>query len=135
MELKEALEILGLPPERGQALTPQELAAAIQAAEDKKALQAVEARHKDVKVRQLKVPLDDTYTRFAYGYIKYPDRSDISIAMTMKDTDPLAGKEIVLRNNWLEGDKSIIDDTELFLSACTALDELLSIRKAILKKN
>ncbi len=96
---------------------------------------AVSKRFPNQKVLQLKVPKNDSYTDFAYGYIKYPDRVDISIAMTMKETDPLRGKQIILENSWLEGDREIINDTELFLSACTVLDEVIGIRQAIVKKN
>lgn len=88
-----------------------------------------------IKVIMLKVPRNDEYTAFSYGFMKYPDRTDISIAMTMKDTDPLKGKEIVLRNSWLGGDESILNDTELFLSACTVLDDVIGVRQAIIKKN
>lgn len=98
-------------------------------------LNEVSLRHKGVRVIMLKVPKNDEYTEFAYGFIRYPDRTDISIAMTMKDTDPLKGKEIVLRNSWLEGDNEILEDTELFLSACTVLDEVIGVRQALLKKN
>ena len=98
-------------------------------------LAEVSKRHNQPKVLMLKVPLNDSYTEFKYGFIKYPDREYVSIAMTMQNTDPLKGKEVVLRNNWLEGDMQLIDDTELFLSTCTALDEVLSIRQAIVKKN
>ncbi|MGN7787419.1 hypothetical protein ACTJIJ_22995 [Niabella sp. 22666] len=136
MEIKEALQLLEMPADREASLKDSEKELLLQLANEKKMLQAVADRHRDIKkVYQLKVPLDDTYTKFTYGYLKYPDRSDISIAMTMDKTDPLKGKEIVLRNNWLEGDNQILEDDELFISATTALDDLLAIRKAIIKKN
>ena len=98
-------------------------------------LDEVSKRHNQPKVLMLKVPLNDAYSDFIYGFIKYPEREDVSIAMTLQNTDPLKGKQIVLENNWLEGDRRMIDDTELFLSACTALDEVLAIRQSIVKKN
>lgn len=107
----------------------------LQVQKEKELLDAVCKKHNEPKVLMLKVPTNDEYTEFEYGFIKYPDRSDVSIAMTMQNTDPLKGKEIVLRNNWLEGNMQLIEDTELFLSTCTALDEVLSIRQAIVKKN
>ncbi|MBS1641545.1 MAG: hypothetical protein JSR11_03620 [Bacteroidetes bacterium] len=106
-----------------------------QIAKEKAMIDEVAKRHNQSKVLMIKVPLNDAYTEFAYGFIKYPERTDVSIAMTMRDTDPLRGKEIVIRNNWLEGDMKLLDDDELFLSTCTALDEVLSIRQAIVKKN
>lgn len=98
-------------------------------------LDEVSKRHPAVKVLMLKVPLNDEYTKFTYGFLKYPNRTDVSIAMTMQNTDPLRGKQVVMESNWLEGDRRLIDDDELFLSACTALDSVLSIRQAIVKKN
>lgn len=98
-------------------------------------LERISKANNGIKVIMLKVPKNDEYTEFAYGFIKYPSRTDISIAMTMKDSDPLKGKEVVLRNSWLEGDKAILDDDELFLSACTVLDEVIGVRQAIIKKN
>ena len=102
---------------------------------EKDTLERLSKAHPGVKVIMLKVPVNDDYTEFKHGFIRYPSRVDVSIAMTMKDTDPLKGKEIVLRNSWLEGDKEIFDDDELFLSACTVLDEALSVRQALIKKN
>ncbi|NNV54528.1 hypothetical protein [Limnovirga soli] len=102
---------------------------------DKQLLDEVVQRHKVTKAYQIKVPIGESTTEFAYGYIRYPNRIDISIAMTLKDTDPLKGKEIVLRNSWLEGDMRILDDDELFLRATTVLDDILAVRRAILKKN
>ncbi|MDP1812336.1 MAG: hypothetical protein Q8K66_13120 [Sediminibacterium sp.] len=102
---------------------------------EKAEVEAVAKKHNAAKVVLLKVPLNDEYTEFAIGYIKYPEREDVSIAMTFKDTDPLRGKQIILENNWLEGDRRIIDDTETFLSACTVLDDVLAVRQAMLKKN
>lgn len=103
--------------------------------QEKERLDAIAKKYNVKKVIELKVPRDDAYTSFAIGYIKYPEREDVSIAMTFKDTDPLRGKMIVLENNWLEGDREIMDDTELFLSACTILDDVLAVRQAIIKKN
>jgi hypothetical protein len=103
--------------------------------EEQERLDAISKKNGGCRVIMLKVPKNDQYTEFAYGFIKYPDRTDISIAMTMKDTDPLKGKEIVLRNSWLEGDNEILEDTELFLSACTVLDEVIGVRQALVKKN
>ncbi|HMO63298.1 MAG TPA: hypothetical protein PKC39_14530 [Ferruginibacter sp.] len=102
---------------------------------EKEIMEAVAKRHNVAKVLMLKVPLNDEYSSFKYGFLKYPEREDVSIAMSLQNTDPLRGKQIVMENNWLEGDREIINDTELFLSACTALDEVLSIRQSIVKKN
>jgi hypothetical protein len=106
-----------------------------QMALEKAMIDEVAKRHNAAKVLMIKVALNDEYTEFTYGFIKYPAREDVSIAMTFKATDPLKGKQIVLENNWLEGDKKILEDDELFLSACTALDDVLAIRQAIVKKN
>ncbi|MGQ0737663.1 MAG: hypothetical protein ACT4OJ_01260 [Bacteroidota bacterium] len=115
--------------------TAEEKAFEVMKKEEQDKLDAISKKNGGIKVILLKVPKNDEYTEFAYGYIKYPDRTDISIAMTMKDTDPLKGKEIVLRNSWLEGDEEILKDTELFLSACTVLDEVIGVRQALVKKN
>lgn len=98
-------------------------------------LARISKKYNQPKVIMLKVPANNEYTEFVYGWIKYPERMDISIAMTMKDIDPLKGKQIILENSWLEGDKSILSDTELFLSACTVLDEVIGVRMAFVKKN
>lgn len=126
MEQIESLEQLF---EQDPDKTPNEVLA-YEEAETKKVL----AKNPGAKVIMLKVPKDDSYRNFAYAWIKYPSRVDVSIAMTMRDTDPLKGKEIVLRNSWLDGDMSILNDDELFLSACTVLDEVINIRQAIIKK-
>lgn len=102
---------------------------------DRMLMDQVAKRHNVAKVIMLKVPKDDLYTDFAIAYLKYPSRIDVSICMTLKNTDPLKGKQIVIENSWLEGDKEILTDDQLFMSACTGLDDLLSIRQSIVKKN
>lgn len=69
------------------------------------------------------------------AYFKKPSRQILSVALSLQDRDPLKSKELILRNCWLEGDKRIVDDDDLFISACTVVDEIMHYRKAVIKKN
>lgn len=46
----------------------------------------------------------------------------------------LEGGEIMLNSCWIDGDKEIKEDDDLFLSACMAACQLIEIKEASLKK-
>ena len=97
-------------------------------------LDAIASKHKVTKVYKLAVNIGDT-DEIAVGYIKKPNRSCIESAMSIATTKPLKSSEIVLRSNWLEGDMRILDDDDTFLNATTAVDQIIKIRRAEVKKN
>ena len=85
------------------------------------------------KIDTIEVPMNDERTKFAVGYLKKIDRQLMGAALTV--ADPIAAKEMVLNSIFVGGEKSILTDDELFFSACTVVGELMSFRRAILKKN
>ena len=56
-------------------------------------------------------------------------------AMSVMMKNPLKANEILLTSNWLEGDKRILEDDDLFLSAGQLLGEIIKVREGQLKKN
>ena len=97
-------------------------------------IDAVASRHKVAKVYKLSVNVGDT-DEIIVGYIKKPNRSCIESAMSLSASKPLKSSEIVLRSNWLEGDRRILEDDDTFLNATTAVDQIIKIRRAEVKKN
>lgn len=83
------------------------------------------------EVYELNIPLENDKVTC---YLRKPDRKTIAYALSVRDTNPLKAKEIVLENCFLAGDERIKTDDELFLSACTVLDEMIVVRVAELKK-
>lgn len=85
----------------------------------------------------------DVYEIIAYNsagekissFHKTPDRSDYGKALSVQDKNPITAKEIILRATFLEGDERVMSDDEFFYSACTVIDELLTVRLASIKKN
>ena len=73
--------------------------------------------------------------RSAVAYFRKPDRTLYGAALSIESRNPIAAKELVLKSTFLEGDKAILDDDDLFLSACTVIDEMLSVQQADIKKN
>jgi hypothetical protein len=96
-------------------------------------LAEIAAKHNVKTVFEISVPDDEN--KIVTAYFRKPTRQILSRALSMQERDPLNAKEIVLRNCYLEGDLSIMDDDEMFISACTVVDEIMTYRKATLKKN
>jgi len=96
-------------------------------------LDEIAAKHGVKTVFEISVQDEEENTVTAY--FKKPGRQVLSLSLSIQDRDPLKAKEIILRNGYLGGDKRIMDDDELFISACTVVDEMITYRKATLKKN
>lgn len=81
------------------------------------------------------VPLDDTGQHFAVCFIEKPSRPVLSKAVSeIAAGRLLEAAETIFRSCWIEGDQRIMDEDELFMSAATIVQELISFRQAILKK-
>jgi hypothetical protein len=105
-----------------------------EAAAEKQEMDAMCRKHNATTVFKCSIPKDDTYKTFLTLWLKKPSRTAISLSMSMEERDPLQGKEIILRDCLLEGD-DVFSDLDYFLSACTIVDQLTTIRRAALKKN
>jgi hypothetical protein len=84
-------------------------------------------------VHILEVPANDEGSEIAVAYLKPVDRTLMSAVLST--TDRVQQKEMVLQACWLAGDERIKTDDELFFSAMTILDGMLTFRMAELKKN
>ncbi len=70
-----------------------------------------------------------------YGAIlKSPERKDISYASIASQKDNLKFNQVVLERCWVFGDKEILNNTGLFLSASSKMDEIIGIKNVTLKK-
>lgn len=76
----------------------------------------------------------------AEAIVKYPSLNAYSIALTMEETNPLKGKLVVLNDMFLQGDRRMLEpdkstmNMKIFLRACTALDRILDLKAAVIKK-
>lgn len=96
-------------------------------------LDAIAQKYGAKKVFCIEVPRENG--SIAKAYFKKPDRNVYGAALSITSRNPLAAKETILRSTFLEGDKEIIEDDDLFFSACTVVDEMLDVTMAIIKKN
>lgn len=71
----------------------------------------------------------------AVSFHKKPSRADYGSALSMLEKNPITAKEIIIRSTFLEGDERVFTDDEFFYSACTVIDELLTVRLGTIKKN
>lgn len=105
--------------------------------EDQELIDAAK-KHGVDEVYKLIVPVNDE--DYAEAIVKYPSLNSYSIAMTLEDTNPLKGKLIVLNDMFLEGDRRMLEpdkstmNMKIFLRACTALDRILDLKAAGIKK-
>lgn len=108
-----------------------------QAQEDQEMIDACK-KHGVDEIYKLRVPVSGE--DFTEALVKYPSLNSYSIAMTLEDTNPLKGKLIVLNDMFLEGDRRMLEpekstmNMKIFLRACTAIDRILDLKAAGIKK-
>jgi hypothetical protein len=99
---------------------------------DKK-IETLKVKHgKDIF--EISVPLDDENKEFATAYFKKPTRDHFSIYAMKVGSNPIEAAEILLNNTFIEGDRKILEEDELFFSAMGKLDEMIKVRVASIKK-
>ena len=63
-----------------------------------------------------------------------PDRRTLDLAMKSSKQRDSMFNETILRNCWLSGNKEIITDDDLFMSASSKLDQIIEFKEAELEK-
>jgi len=91
-------------------------------------------KRKHGEVYELVVPMDDDGNEFAVGYVKKPGRQLLGKTSRLLEVNPIAANEMILKDIWLAGDQRIITDDDLFLSASLEINNLVTVRMAVLKK-
>lgn len=86
-------------------------------------------------VYELRVPADDEGREIAVGYLKKPNLDTLAASASIAQSNPIKAAEVVLRNCWIEGDERILNEEEFLISALTALESLIQVRKATLVKH
>jgi len=97
-----------------------------------------ELKAKYGKVATLTVPLDeDDSEKVATLYLKRPDRTTRNIVGKLAGTDGAKAIEVALKNLYIGGDKLelVLSNDYAFASLDEAIVEMLSVQKAVLKKN
>jgi hypothetical protein len=67
-------------------------------------------------------------------YLKKPDRSTLSYATTVGQSDPMKYNEVVLENCWITGDPEFKTNDEYFLAAIGVMEALVEYKTAEIKK-
>lgn len=95
------------------------------------ALEVLRLKHGEIYT--MTIPVDDLGTEVAVGYFKKVDRQIMGASLSI--SDPIVSKQIILESTFIDGDRRILDEDDLFFSACMLVDEMLTFRKGELKKN
>ena len=64
--------------------------------------------------------------------LRRPTRKDISYASVGRD--PMQLSETMLKQLWLDGDKEILEQDDLFLAVVAKMEEVMKIKEAEIKK-
>lgn len=64
--------------------------------------------------------------------LRRPTRKDISYASVVRD--PMQLSETMLKQLWLDGDKEILEQDDLFLAVVAKMEEVMKIKEAEIKK-
>lgn len=87
------------------------------------------------KVYAIVVPCNDERTDVAVGFIKKPDRALLGLVLSQITVNQIKAFEILLNSTWIEGDERILKDDDVFMSAMTSLNKMITIRQGVLKKS
>ena len=66
--------------------------------------------------------------------LRKPNRKELGYASVAGKEDPLMFNELILKSCWLDGDKEIMENDDLFLSVGQKIGELISVKEAELEK-
>lgn len=64
--------------------------------------------------------------------LRRPTRKDISYASVVRD--PMQLSETMLKQLWLDGDKELLEQDDLFLAVVAKMEEVMKIKEAEIKK-
>lgn len=64
--------------------------------------------------------------------LRKPNRKDLSYVSVVKD--PIQMSETLMRQLWVDGDREILEDDQLFLAAIPKMEEVTRIKEAEVKK-
>lgn len=73
-------------------------------------------------------------TKDAVCYIRSPQRKDLSHATTVAGNDPFKFNEVIMKDCWLFGDDSMINDIDKFLGVSEQLGDIIEKAETKLKK-
>ena len=95
-------------------------------------IDAAKLKFKGVTLAQL--PKDDDMTEYLTVLVRQPDRSVMSEFSKWSDKNPGKADDILVKSCLLSHKEVVIADDGLFAGCVDAIAQLISIRKAILKK-
>lgn len=87
------------------------------------------------KIDEWKAKHGDLYQISVEGkscLLRRPTRKDISYASVVRD--PMQLSETMLKNLWLDGDREILEQDDLFLAVVAKMEEVMKIKEAEIKK-
>ena len=64
--------------------------------------------------------------------VRKPNRKDLSYVSVVKD--PIKMSETLLKQLWIEGDKEIQDQDDLFLAVIPKMEEVIKVKESQIKK-
>ena len=64
--------------------------------------------------------------------LRKPNRQDLSYASVVKD--PIKMSETLLKQLWVEGDKEIQEQDDLFLAVIPKMEEVIKVKESQIKK-
>ena len=117
-----------------EELTANPIATAIAACVITDAMKAdAKAKYGD-KVKLRGIPLDENETRFLDVLVIPPSRKVVGEFEKWADRDPNKAKEIVVKACLLTWKDQVMADDDIFNCCFSAISDLISIRKAVVKK-
>ena len=64
--------------------------------------------------------------------VRRPNRKDLSYVSVVKD--PIKMSETILKQLWVEGDKAIQEQDDLFLAVIPKMEEVIKVKESQIKK-
>lgn len=94
----------------------------------------VKGRHRTDKVYLIEVEGDEEGDKTHRAWLRKPTLKTMSAFYTASQQDPIIAAKVVFNDCFLEGDREITDDDEIFMGAMNQIEELMKVRRARLVK-
>jgi hypothetical protein len=89
-------------------------------------------KHGAKAVYKLEIEGDDAQ-KFV-GWIRKPNLDEIGAFVSLSQSNPVKGAQVLLNSTWLEGDELIKTEEELFLGVMSVLNNIIKVRVAKVSK-
>jgi hypothetical protein len=99
-----------------------------------KEAEQVKAKHKVKRVFVIDVEDPDNEDKYYRAWLSKPDLKVLSAFYSVGQNDPIQASKMVFNGCFLEGDKEIVQNDEIFAAAMAQIEDLMKVTRSRIAK-